>query len=108
MGLRFYRRVHLCPGLSVNLSRSGPSLTMGVRGAHVTLGRGRVTKTVGLPGTGIFYTSRQGTHTGYHSAKHEALVTPNLQAVADRSAERTIGLIVLSAMILVVFLLLYS
>ena len=55
MGLRFYRRVHLCPGLSVNLSRSGPSLTMGVRGAHVTLGRGRVTKTVGLPGTGIFY-----------------------------------------------------
>ena len=37
VGLRFYRRVHLCPGLSVNLSRSGPSLTLGVRGAHVTL-----------------------------------------------------------------------
>ena len=34
MGLRFYRRVHLCPGLSVNLSRSGPSLTLGVRGAQ--------------------------------------------------------------------------
>ena len=108
MGLRSYRRVHLCPGLSLNLSRSGPSLTVGVRGAHVTLGRDRVTKTVRLPGTGIFYTSRQGTHTGYHSAKHDALVTPNVQAAADRSTERTIGLIVLSAMILAVFLLLYS
>jgi hypothetical protein len=90
----------------VNLSRSGPSLSVGVRGAHVTFGRAGVTKTVGLPGTGIFYTSRQGTHTGYHSAKHEAPVTPDVQANADRRAERTIGLIVLSAMIVVVFLLL--
>lgn len=60
----------------------------------MTLGRGRVTKAVGLPGTGLFYTSRQGTHTGYHSAKHDALVTPDMQAAADRSAERAIGLIV--------------
>lgn len=81
MGFRFYRRVHLCPGLSVNLSRSGPSLTLGVRGAHVTLGRDRITKTVGLPGTGIFYTSRQGMHTGYHSAKHDAPVTPEMKSV---------------------------
>src|SRR5438094_349168 len=35
MGLRFYRRVHLCPGLSLNVSRSGPRLTFGVRGAHL-------------------------------------------------------------------------
>lgn len=106
MGLRFYRRVHLCPGLSVNLSRSGPSLTMGVRGAHVTLGRGRVTKTVGIPGTGIFYTSRSGLHSGYHSAKQDAPGTPNIQAAADRSAERAIGLIVLGTIIIVVFVLL--
>ena len=63
--------------------RSGPSLSVGVRGAHVTLGRRAVTKTVGLPGTGLFYTSRQGLHSGYHSAKHDAPVTPGLQAVAD-------------------------
>ncbi len=108
MGLRFYRRLHLCPGLSLNLSRWGPSFTVGVRDPHVTLGRGRVTKTVGLPGTGIFYTSRRGAHTGHHSAKHDAPVTPEVQAAADRSAERTIGIIVLSAMILVAFLLLHA
>jgi len=82
VGLRFYRRVHLCPGLSVNLSRSGPSLSVGIRGAHVTVGRTGVTKTVGLPGTGIFYTSRTGLHTGYHSAKQDAPVAPGVQAAA--------------------------
>jgi hypothetical protein len=39
-----------------------------VRGAHVTLGPKAITKTVGLPGTGVFYTSRSGSHSGVHSA----------------------------------------
>lgn len=76
MGFRFYRRVHLFPGVSVNLSRSGPSLSVGVRGAHVTVGRRGVTKTVGIPGSGLFYTSRQGYHTGCHSAAHHVVNLP--------------------------------
>jgi Protein of unknown function (DUF4236) len=66
MGLRFYRRVHVLPGLTVNVSRSGPSLSVGVRGAHLTFGRHGVTRTVRIPGTGIYYTSRSGRHTGAH------------------------------------------
>jgi Protein of unknown function (DUF4236) len=31
---RFYGRVHIFPGLTVNLSKSGPSLSVGVRGAQ--------------------------------------------------------------------------
>jgi hypothetical protein len=76
VGFRFYRRVRLFPGLSVNFSRSGPSLSVGVRGAHVTVGRRGVTKTVGLPGTGLFYTSRQGYHTGYHSVADHVVTPP--------------------------------
>jgi hypothetical protein len=66
MPLRFYRRVHILPGVSVNMSRSGPSLSLGVRGAHVTVGRNGVSRSVGIPGTGVYYTSRSGTHTGAH------------------------------------------
>ncbi len=66
MGLRFYRGVRIFPGLKVNFSRSGPSLTAGVWGAHVTVGRRGVTRTVGIPGTSIYYTSRTGHHTGVH------------------------------------------
>jgi hypothetical protein len=38
MGVRFYRRIGLIPGLRVNLSRSGPSLSIGHRGAWYTIG----------------------------------------------------------------------
>lgn len=80
---RFYRRVHIFPGLTVNLSKCGPSLSVGVRGAHVTVDRRGVTRTVGIPGSGIFYTSRTGYHSGVHSAHRE---TPAL--VGQVSAPR--------------------
>jgi len=53
---RFYRRVHIFPGLTVNVSKSGPSLSVGVRGAHVTIGKRGIRRTVGIPGNGIYYT----------------------------------------------------
>ncbi len=44
----------------MNLSKSGASLSFGVRGAHYTVGpRGRRV-TVGLPGTGLYYTAHHG------------------------------------------------
>lgn len=66
--LRFFRRVKILPGMTMNLSKSGPSFSAGVRGAHVTIGKRGVRTTAGIPGTGIFYTSRHGHHTGVHSA----------------------------------------
>lgn len=101
MGLRFYKRVHLFPGVSVNVSRSGPSLTVGVRGAHVTVGRTGVTRTVGLPGTGIYYTSHSGYHSGFHSAHSETPLPPAEQASVDRKAE---GMMVILVMVIVVLI----
>ena len=82
MGLRFFRRVRIAPGISVNLPRSGPSLTLGMRGAHVTLGSRGVTRTIGLPGTGVFYTSRSGHHSGYHSTVPALSGEPGLSGLA--------------------------
>lgn len=57
MGLRFRRSVKICKGVRVNFSKSGPSLTLGTRGAKYTIGsNGRRTATIGIPGTGISYT----------------------------------------------------
>jgi hypothetical protein len=56
MGLRFYRRIRLFPGVTLNLSRRGVSTSVGVRGAHLTVGHGKVRTTVGLPGSGLSYT----------------------------------------------------
>jgi hypothetical protein len=43
-------------GLTLNFSRRGVSVSVGPRGAKTTFGHGRIRRTVGLPGTGLFYT----------------------------------------------------
>lgn len=80
MSYRFFRRLRIAPGLTVNLSKSGPSLSVGGRGGHVTLGgsRGRRT-TIGLPGTGLYWTTvhRQTRARGRGSvAESEAAPSP--------------------------------
>ena len=57
MGIRFRKRIKLFPGLWVNLSKSGASVSAGVKGFTVNSGRGKTRTTVGLPGTGVSYTS---------------------------------------------------
>jgi hypothetical protein len=98
---RFYKRVHLFPGLSVNLSKSGPSLTVGMRGAHLTVGRSGVRRTIGIPGSGMYYTSHKGHHTGFHSAHVETPVAPAHQAAVDFAAQGAILLIALGVALLV-------
>lgn len=53
MSLRFRRRFHFGKFFSLNLSRSGVSVTAGVRGAHVTAGPRGTTTSMGIPGTGF-------------------------------------------------------
>src|SRR5271154_1046261 len=92
---RFYRRVHIFPGLTVNLSKSGPSLSVGVRGAHVTVGKRGVTRTVGIPGSGVFYTSRTGYHSGVHSAHREP-------PVVDAHPDHPDGLVLVAIILAIV------
>jgi len=56
MAFRLFRRIKIAPGITLNLSKSGLSASAGVRGAHVTLGPRGVRRTVGIPGSGIYYT----------------------------------------------------
>jgi hypothetical protein len=58
MTIRFYRRRTLIPGLRINLSKSGASLSVGRRGAWLTSGPRGQRATVGLPGTGLFLTQQ--------------------------------------------------
>ena len=57
MPLRFQRRLRIAPGISVNLNRRSISASFGRRGSHVTLGPKGTRNTVGLPRTGLYYTT---------------------------------------------------
>lgn len=58
MGLRVRRIARLLPGVRLNLSKSGASLSLGGRGLSVNLGRGGVRTTAGVPGSGLSYSTR--------------------------------------------------
>ncbi len=71
MGFRFFRRVRIIPGVRLNLSKSGMSASLGGRGAWFTVGPKRTRTTVGLPGTGLYYTqanSWKGRNNGSNEA----------------------------------------
>lgn len=66
MTLQFRKRVKIVPGVTLNFGKKGMSVSAGIKGARVTLGKGRVTRSVGLPGTGIYdrTTTRVGNASG--------------------------------------------
>lgn len=57
MPFRFRRSFKVAPGVRLNVGKKGVSTSVGVRGAHVTVGHGKVRSTVGIPGTGLSYTT---------------------------------------------------
>ena len=90
--LRFWRRMKIAPGLTLNLSKSGGSLSFGTRGAKQTIGRRGRRTTVGIPGTGLFYTTtspRKSTRTrqSRSSSRSAAPPVPKVPAKDPASAE---------------------
>ncbi len=57
MGFRFFKRMNILPGVTLNLSKSGGSVSVGPRGARFTLGPQGSRITLGIPGSGLFYTT---------------------------------------------------
>ena len=77
MGFRFQKRIRIFKGLTINLSKSGSSWTVGCPGASVNIKDDKVTGNVGIPGTGLSYrqslgspgtTGEPGTRRGWSSS----------------------------------------
>ncbi|NJL96033.1 MAG: DUF4236 domain-containing protein, partial [Anaerolineae bacterium] len=59
-GFRVRKRLRILPGVHLNLSKSGASLSVGPRGAQINIGKRGVRGTLDLPGSGIYYTHHFG------------------------------------------------
>jgi len=81
MSFRFWRRVKILPGVTLNLSKTGGSLSFGPRGAKLTIGPHGKRTTVGIPGTGLFYTKTYGSKgKGKGGGTTEAPLRPTVSA----------------------------
>ncbi|RLB90625.1 MAG: DUF4236 domain-containing protein, partial [Deltaproteobacteria bacterium] len=81
MSFRFWRRIKIAPGVTLNLSKSGGSLSFGPRGAKFTIGSRGKRATVGIPGTGLFYTTTlpRGRSGGRRNASSVAPEVPSVR-----------------------------
>jgi len=54
LAFRFRKQFKILPGLKVTFGKRSVGLTAGVRGAHISINsKGKITRTFGVPGTGI-------------------------------------------------------
>lgn len=65
MGFRFKKRFKksfkIAPGVKLNINKKSFGLTIGKRGAHYTINsKGKRTTSIGIPGTGLSFTSTSG------------------------------------------------
>ena len=85
MGLRMRKSIKICKGVRVNFSKSGTSLSFGTKGLRQTISTsGRRTTSVGIPGTGIYYTTSSGVRKSSSSSTSYA----RAQAQAQRQQEK--------------------
>ena len=75
MGLRFRKSISIIPGVKLNFGKSGMSVSTGVPGFRKTFHTsGRVTTSVGIPGTGLSYVTtknRNRTSRNQRQARNE-------------------------------------
>lgn len=58
MGLRFRKSIKIAPGVRINFNKKSTSMTFGKRGLHYTVSStGKKTASIGIPNTGISYTT---------------------------------------------------
>lgn len=67
MGFRFRRSFRIIPGVRLNLSGSGASVSLGPRGLRYTVGSRGTRTTIGLPGSGLSWTAYQPYASGDNS-----------------------------------------
>jgi len=87
MGLRFRKSISLIPGVRLNFGKTGMSVSTGVPGFRKTFHTsGRVTTSVGIPGTGLYYGSNYEFGTD-DSKKIEVEFNVNIDALTEARRE---------------------
>ena len=112
MGLRFQKRITLFKGFTINLIKTGASVSVGPRGAKLNIRGDKVTGNIGIPGTGISYRQRLDNPEGTEKTAHaEPIQEPHPLPVEDEVPSRELswkvfGLISFAGLVYVTYLLL--
>lgn len=100
MGWRFRKSIKILPGVKLNLGAKSASISIGGFGVHRTYSTsGRVTNSVSIPGTGLYYTSssssssRRGSSNRTYRAPQQAYNNYTAPATQPASAEPPVDVV---------------
>ncbi|MBR0458093.1 MAG: DUF4236 domain-containing protein [Victivallales bacterium] len=85
MGFRFRKSISLLPGVRLNITKSGPSLSIGPRGAKANISTKGVRGTVGIPGTGMSWSQSKS----FSSMKKGASGSEKTSSASTKTSTRT-------------------
>lgn len=101
MGFRFRRSIRILPGVRININKGSTSISVGGRGFHKTYSStGRVTTSIGIPGTGLSYTTSSNpnrtvarnnndvTRSAYNSSAYERSTNVQQESVVNINSLR--------------------
>lgn len=97
MGWIFRKSVKVIPGVKANVSKSGVSVSVGTKGAHITRGKNGVTASVGIPGTGLYHRSYSSYSKIQEEKERKAEITRAASVREGEALRRHPFLMVLSA-----------
>ena len=76
MGLRFRRSVKICKGVRLNFNKNSWGMSVGGRGYGYSFNsKGRQTKHIGIPGTGLSYVTSSSSKSSYSKSRAKSQPT---------------------------------
>lgn len=100
MAWNFRKRVKICPGIYLNLSKGGMSTSFGPKGAKITIGKNGTYLNKSIPGTGLY--SRQKISGDRTSTSRSSLMDNETN---NTSASNNSVLVVFGVILLIIGLL---
>ncbi len=104
MGFRLRKSVKILPGVRINLSKSGTSVSVGGRGFTTNVSKRGARTTLGIPGTGISYSHKHQTNTSNNSSREATISASNPSDGASRRRKLALWSALLFLIILVILL----
>lgn len=89
MAWKFRKRIKIAPGVTLNLSKSGVSTTVGTKGASVNMGKNGIYLNTGIPGTGIYDRQRLDGKTKKKSNQQQNYVEQGYAEYAEEEPPKT-------------------
>lgn len=103
MGLRFRKSIRILPGVKLNFNKKSTSVTVGRRGIkHTVNSSGRRTSSIGIPGTGISYSTSSGSRSP-SSKKRSATANSIITKIPSRKMCKIISCVSLILFVISLF-----